>query len=110
MVALLCFLLTLLASPCKSKPRKCRAPASADRPAAPGARSRPVHEQRSPVLHPAISLVSVGVQGRDDHPARDPRALASCWFSALLALEISEPGRPAADRCRFAGADPADEP
>jgi Integrase core domain len=55
-------------------------------------------------------LVSIGAQGHDDHPARDLRALASCWFSALLALEISEPGRPAADRCRFAGADPSDEP
>ena len=49
------------------------------------------------------------LEGRDDHPARDPRALASCWFSALLALEVALRGRAVADRCRFAGADPADE-
>ena len=44
-----------------------------------------------------------------DLPARDPRALAPCRFPPLLALEISEPGRPAANRGRFAGIDPADE-
>ena len=49
------------------------------------------------------------LEGRDDHPAPDPRALASCWFSALLALEVALRGRAVADRCRFAGADPADE-
>jgi hypothetical protein len=42
-------------------------------------------------------------------PTRDHLALAPCWFPPLLALEISEPGRPAADRGRFAGIDPADE-
>jgi hypothetical protein len=34
------------------------------------------------------------------------------WHRAgfrLLALEISEPGRPTANRCGFAGVDPADE-
>ena len=36
-------------------------------------------------------------------------ALASCRFLPLLALEISEPGRPAANQCGFAGIDPADE-
>src|SRR5258706_15598817 len=113
MVALLCFLLMLLASPFKSKTRLEAENAVLRHQLIVlqrQVRSRSVHEQRSPVLHPAISLVSIGAQGHDDHSARDLRALASCWFSALLALEISEPGRPAADRCRFAGADPADEP
>src|SRR5208282_3880359 len=64
----------------------------------------------SPVLDPAISLVSVGPQGHHDHPARDPGALASCRFPPLLALENSEPGRPTANQCGFAGIDPADEP
>src|SRR5262249_27523240 len=41
---------------------------------------------------PAVSLVSVCPQGDHDHPARDAGALASCRFSPLLALEISEPG------------------
>src|SRR6266403_1663615 len=114
MVALLCFLLTLLASPFKSKPRLEAENAVLRHQLIVLQRQLrgrvQFNEQRSPVLHPAISLVSIGAQGHDDHPARDLRALASCWFSALLALEISEPGRPAADRCRFAGADPADEP
>ena len=35
--------------------------------------------------------------------------LASCAFSPLLALEISEPGRPPANQYGFAGIDPADE-
>jgi hypothetical protein len=30
------------------------------------------------LFHPAVSLVSVDPQGHYDHPARDPRALASC--------------------------------
>ena len=53
--------------------------------------------------------VSVSPQGDDDHPARNLDALAACRFSPLLALEIAEPGRPAEDRRRFAGIDPADE-
>jgi hypothetical protein len=38
-----------------------------------------------------------------------PETVAPCWLSPLLALEISKSGRPAADRDRFAGIDPADE-
>ena len=45
----------------------------------------------------------------DDHPARDAPALASCRHAPLLALEISQSGRSAADRCRSAGADPTNE-
>src|SRR6266540_3868353 len=61
------------------------------------------------VLDPASSLVSFDPAGHYDHPARDPRALASRRFSSLLALEITVPGRPTANRCGFAGIDPADE-
>ena len=57
----------------------------------------------------AVSLVSVGPQGRDDHPARDGCALASCRLSPLLAPEIALPGRPAANRSGSADADPTDE-
>ena len=42
-------------------------------------------------------------------PARDTCALASRRVSPLLALEISLHGRPAANRRRIAGVDPADE-
>ena len=41
---------------------------------------------------PPISMVSVGPQGHHDHPARDPRALASGRLSPLLALEIALAG------------------
>jgi hypothetical protein len=57
----------------------------------------------------AVSLVSIGSQGDHDHPARDRGALASCRFSPILALQISKPGRPPANQCRFASIDPADE-
>ena len=113
MIALFCLCLTLFASPFKSRSqleaenaalrqqliilqRKVR-------------RSCSLYEQRSPVLHPAVSLVSVYPQDHHDHPARDPRALASCWLSALLALEISLPGRASENRCGPAGVDPTDE-
>jgi hypothetical protein len=36
-------------------------------------------------------LVSINPQGHHDLSARDPRALAPCWVSPLLALEISDP-------------------
>src|SRR6266567_6499692 len=113
MVALISFLLNMVASLFKSKSRlearEYCAPTSADRVATQGARSRPLHEQRSAVLCAAVSLVSVSPQGRSDHPARDPCALASCRLSPLLAMEISLSRRPAANRCGPAGADPTDE-
>src|SRR5437016_4678069 len=88
MVVLLCFFLALLTSPFKSKSwresRECRAPTSADRAAAQGARSRPPHEQRSPVL-PAVSLVSVAAQaitiGAEGVPVAWAPALGDPWFS-----------------------------
>jgi hypothetical protein len=74
-----------------------------------GARPDPVHEQRSPVLHPAVSLVSVGPQGHHDYPTRDHCALASRRFSPLLALELSELWRPAANQRGITGFDQTDE-
>src|SRR5271157_3846621 len=71
--------------------------------AAQGARSGSVHQQRSAVLHPTVSLVSVGPQGDRDHLARDPGALASCRILPVLALEISELGRPTANQWGLAG-------
>src|SRR5262249_27575230 len=62
-----------------------------------------------PVLHSALSLVPFGPQGHHDHPARDPRALASRRFSPLLAAEIALSWRSATDQCRSAGTDPTDE-
>jgi hypothetical protein len=44
-----------------------------------------------------------------DHSARDPGALASRGLSAVLALEVSQSWRSAADRCGSARPDPADE-
>src|ERR1700724_2964243 len=49
------------------------------------------------------------LKGPHDHPSRDPCALASGWFSQLLALEVTIIGRAAADRDGVARADPADE-
>jgi transposase InsO family protein len=54
-------------------------------------------------------MVSVDPAGPHDHPARDPRALASGGLSLLLALEIAPTGRAAADRDGPPCADPADE-
>ena len=46
-------------------------------------------------------MLSIGPPGDQDHSARDAGALASCRILSLLALEISELGRPAKD-CRSA--------
>src|SRR5258708_10426439 len=70
---------------------------SADCASTSGARSGPVHEQRSPVLPPIVSVVSIDRGGNDDHPTRDAGAMASRGFPPLLALEIPEPGRPSID-------------
>jgi hypothetical protein len=113
MAALIFFLLSLGGSIFKSnsrlESRERRIEATADCAAAKDTRSGPVHEQRSPVLHPVVSLVSISPQCHHDHQARNPGAMASCRFSPLLALEMSKPGRPTANRCGFAGIDPSDE-
>src|SRR5262249_35643391 len=84
---------------------ECCPQASGDGTAAQGARSGPLHQRRSPILYPALSLVPVGSQGHDNPAAGDRRALASRWTSPLLALEIRMRGRPAANRCGIAGVD-----
>src|SRR5215470_8492021 len=88
---------------------ECCPQASGDGTAAQGARSGPLHQRRSAILYPALSLVPVGSQGHDNPAAGDRRALASRWTSPLLALEIRMRGRPAANRCGIAGVDLADE-
>src|SRR5262249_4463573 len=73
-----------------------------------GAQSGPVHEQRSAVLPPIVSVGSID-RGGDD--AVRPETLVR-WHRAgfrRLALEIPQPGRPAANRCRAADADPTHE-
>lgn len=54
-------------------------------------------------------MVSFDLEGNHDHPAPDPGALASCRLPPVLALEIPILWRPAANRRRPAGADPADQ-
>jgi hypothetical protein len=65
--------------------------------------------QRSLVLDPAVSLVSINPAGSNHHPARDARALAQGRLSLLLALEVAPAGRATADRHGTARIDPADE-
>jgi hypothetical protein len=48
--------------------------------------SRHVHQQRSPGLQPAVSLVSVCPQGRHDHPAGDAE------FSVHTGSWVTSPG------------------
>src|ERR1700674_186746 len=82
---------------------------SADRFATQGERAGPAFEQRSLVLRPALSLVSVDPRGRHDPPSPDVGALASGRLSPLLALEIALTRRAPANRDRTARADPPDE-
>jgi hypothetical protein len=91
MIALMCFCLRLFTLPVKSKirleaenailrlqlvvlERKIR-----------GAFPSPIG---SPILHLALSLVSLNVVCASDHQNRDPGAVAPCRFSTLLALEV----------------------
>src|SRR6266850_1771121 len=113
MVALMCFVLAVLALPFKSKSRL-EAENAALRHQLIVLRRKvrgagPAFEQRSLVLHPALSLVSVDPGGRHDPPSRDVGALASGRLSPLLALEIALTRRASANRDRTARADPADE-
>ena len=105
MLALVCFLLRLLGSPLKSNNRL-----EAENAAL---RHQLIVLQRKIrgriqftnsdrlFLHPGVSMVSVDPQVHDGHATRDARALAPCGLSPLLALEISQPGRPAANQCRL---------
>jgi len=84
-------------------------PTSVDCFAAHASWPRPVHEPRSLVLRPAVSLVSINPNGFHDYPSRDARALASGGLSLLLAVEITPTGRAPANRSGLARADPANE-
>ena len=54
-------------------------------------------------------MVPIDPQGHHDHPARDPRTLASGRVSPVLALEIPFSRRPTVDRI-LKGEKPADLP
>jgi hypothetical protein len=71
MIALIWFVLAVLASPFKSKSRleaECGAPTSADRLAAQGEASSPAYQQRPLVPRPDVSMVSIDPDGRYDCP------------------------------------------
>jgi hypothetical protein len=57
-------------------------------------------KQRTPIACCSSNYIagSIRSQGDHDHPAQDPAALASCRFSPLLALEISQSGRATANQ------------
>jgi hypothetical protein len=113
MIGLLCFVLAVMVSPFKSKARLEAENATLRLQLIVLRRKlawpRPAHEQRSLVLRPAVSLVSINPNGSHDYPSRDPRALASGGLSLLLAGEVTIIGRTAADRDGPARADPANE-
>src|SRR6185369_912213 len=104
MIALIWFVLAILASPFKSKSRL----------EAENAvlryqlivlrrkmRGRPQLRNNAPlVLHTAVSLVSINPTGSHDHPPRDAGALASSRLSRVLGLEVAPTGRAATDRER----------
>src|SRR6478672_6617672 len=62
---------------------------SADRASTPGARSGPVHEQRSAVLPPIVSVVSIDRGGDDDRPTRDAGANVQCPPMGRLLAPLS---------------------
>src|SRR5437660_7527905 len=113
MIALLCFFLTLFASPFKSKSRL---------------------EAENAALRHQVIVLQRRVRGRvqltdgdrlflvqlyrwfpsvlechHDHPTGDPHPLASRRLPSVLALEIPPPWRSTANRRGSARADPADE-
>ena len=113
MIALLCFFLTLFASLFKSKIRLEAENAALRHQLAVlrrKVRGR-VHLTNggSLVLGAAVSMVSIGPQGRHDHPTGDSSPLASGRLAPVLALEIPLSRRPTEDRRGPAHVDPADE-
>ena len=58
---------------------------------------------------PYVDIAVLNPAGSHNHPARDPRWLASGRLSLLLALEVAPTGRATADRRGAARIDPADE-
>src|SRR5258708_18896242 len=61
-------------------------------------------------LRLALSLLSVGVERRDDYPAGDRHPVASDGLSTVLALEVALLRRSAGDTRRNPASDPGDEP
>ena len=100
MIALLCFVLAVLAAPFKSKGRleaenaALRHQLIVLRRKMQG-RARLTNSDRW--FYPAVSMVPVDLECSHDRPTRDPRALASCRLSLLLALEIAPTGRATPD-------------
>ena len=113
MIALLCLFLTLFASPFKSKSRLEAENAALRHQLI--VLKRRVRGRVQLTNGDRLFLVQlyrwfpIGPQGHHDHPARDPRALASSWLPSVLALEIPLSWRPTEDRRGAARADPADE-
>ena len=113
MIALICFVLAVLASPFKSNIRLeaenavLRHQLIVLRRKLKG-RARLTNNDRwfFVQLYP---LVPVDPSGSHDYSTRNAGGLASRRLSPLLALEIVSTGRATADRDRIARADPADE-
>src|ERR1700676_5039188 len=113
MIGLLCFVLGILASPFKSKIRL-------------AAENAALRHQLIVLRRKLRGRVQLANSDRwflvqlyrwftsilkvlTDHPSRDPCALASGWFSQLLALEVAPTGRATADRHGATRIDPVDE-
>jgi hypothetical protein len=79
MIALICFIWSVSTAPFKLKNRLELENVAFRHQVVVLQRNR-VHQPRSAVLHPAVSMVPIGPQGDDDRPARDSRALASGWL------------------------------
>ena len=100
MVALVCFVLAVLTSPFKSKSRleaenaALRHQLVVLRRKLKG-RARLTNSDRWFFVQ--LSLVSIDPSGFHHHPPRDVGTLASCRVLPLLALEITEKGRTAAN-------------
>src|SRR5258708_11210008 len=61
-------------------------------------------------LRLALSLLSVGVERRDDYPAGDRHPVASDGLSTVLALEVALLRRSAEDTTRKTAPDQGEEP
>src|SRR3954449_9907892 len=114
MIGLLWSILAILVSPCRSNARLeaenavLRRQLLVLRAQVPGQGSS--DQLRSVDVCPALSTVSIRPPGPSCHPTRDARAVASGWFSQLLAMEVPEQGRASADRHGSTGANQADDP
>ena len=113
MIALICFVLAMLASPFKSNIRLeaenavLRHQLIVSRRKLKG-RARLANNDRWFFVQLYRWFPSI-LSGSHDYSTRNAGALASGWLSPLLALEIVPTGRATADRDRIARADPADE-